>query len=155
MQVLDLPKSKLSLHRDEMVKYASGDAVVARYPTSGILGIELEKTRQIGFPIVLSAVFLALAFVSYRFVESPGWSWTGVIVSLGICGLVVLSTEGRDLVIETTTGTVRYPVADLFEEAEGFVVSANALLAIGGVERSEMGETEEKDLAPSTPPAPS
>ena len=147
MQVLDLPKSQLALHREEMVKYGPGDVVVARYPVERIVGIGLEKSRELGFPIVLTAVFAALAVVAYRYITSPGWSWTAVIVCLGICGVVLASIEGRKLVIETKNGTVRYPVADLFEEAEGFVVSANAMLELGGMER--IGAEDEKPLVAS------
>lgn len=148
MQVLDLPKSKLALHQDELVKYGPGETAVARYPTERIVHIGLERTRELGMPLLLVSVFLALAYVAHVFVASPAWSWTGVIVCLGICGLVLLGIEGRNLVIETTIGTVRYQVADLFEEAEGFVLSANALLEL---ESQESSEDEEKQLVASAP----
>lgn len=130
MPVLDLPKTKLALHADEMLKYGPGDVVVARYPTDQIIKIGLEKSKDLGFPCVVTAVFGALAFVSYRFISSPGWSWAAVIVCLGVCGIVMMSIDGRKIVVETTNGTVRYVVAELFEEAEGFVLSANSLLEL-------------------------
>ncbi len=148
MQVLDLPKSRLALHQDEMVKYGPGDTAIARYPTDQIVKIGLEKSREFGPAIVLIGVFASLAFVAYRFVESPGWSWTAVIVCLGICGFALLCIEGRKLVIETAAGTVRYPVADLYEEAEGFVLSANSLLELGGPEEVER---EGKELVATGP----
>jgi hypothetical protein len=137
MQVLDLPKSGISLHREEMLKYGPEDAVVARYPTERIVRIGLETTRELGMPIVLISVFVALAYVAHAFVASPGLAWTGVIVCLGVCGIVLLSIEGRRIVIETTNGTVAYPVQDLFEEAEGFVLSANSLLELDAETRSD------------------
>jgi hypothetical protein len=146
MQILDLPKSKLRLDTDELVKCGPGDSVVARYPTEHIVRIGLEKTQEYGTAFVLIAIFASLAFVSNQYVESAGWSWTGVIVCLGICGLVLTGIEGRSLVIETTGGVVQYPVADLFEEAEGFVLSANALL---GLERFERPTDEDKPLSPA------
>ena len=44
MQILELPKSKLRLDSEELVKSGPGDAVVARYPTDHIERIALEKT---------------------------------------------------------------------------------------------------------------
>ncbi len=143
MQVLDLPKSKLALHRDEMVKYGLGDTVVARYPTEQITRIGLEKSRDLGFPILMISVFAALAFVSHQYIASPGWSWTAVIACLGVCGIFVMSIEGRRIMIETTTGTIRCAVADLFEEAEGFVISANSMLELENLEKME---NEDKPL---------
>ena len=145
MQVLDLPKSRIALHRDEMVKYGPGDTAIARYPTDQIVSVELEKTRELGGAGVIIAIFASLAFVAHRYVTSPGWAWTAVIACLGICAFAVLGIEGRRLVIETSGGTARYPVADLFEEAEGFVVSANTLLALGAEQGSET-EVEDKEL---------
>jgi hypothetical protein len=145
MQVLDLPKSRIALHRDEMVKYGPGETAIARYPTDQIRRIGLERSRELGAAIVIIGVFVSLAYVAHRYVASPGWSWTAVIVCLGICGFAFLGIEGRKLVIETPGGTVRYPVADLFEEAEGFVVSANALLALSD-EECAGAESAEKQL---------
>ena len=64
MQILDLPKSKLRLDTDELVKGGAGDSVVARYPTEHIVRIRLEKTQEYGTALVLIAIFMALAFVS-------------------------------------------------------------------------------------------
>ena len=115
---------------------------MARYPTQGIVRLGLEKSRELGVPFVLVSVFLALAYVAHEFVSSPGWSWTAVVVCLGICAVMIMSIEGRRIVIETTSGTVRYPVADLFEEAEGFVLSANALLELASLEQDESDAKE-------------
>jgi hypothetical protein len=149
MQILELPKSKLRLDSEELVKSGPGDAVVARYPTDHIERIALEKTHEYGTAFLLVAVFASLAFVSNQYVESAAWSWTGVIVCLGICGLVVSGIEGRNVVIETTGGTTQYPVADLFEEAEGFVLSANTLLGLDGFE-SKAQAREDKPLPPTS-----
>jgi hypothetical protein len=132
MPILELPKSKLVLHADELLKYGPDETVMARYRTDRIVRLGLEKSREYGFGILLVTVFAALAYVAHRFITSPGWSWTVVIGCLGVCGLAVLSIEGRRLVIETADGTVRYPVVDAFEDAEGFVLSASAALGLGG-----------------------
>ena len=132
MPVLDLPKSKLTLDRDELLKLGPDDTVVARYRTDQILGLGIEQSRDFGAPLVFAAVFLSLAFVSFRFVEAPGWSWAGTIVCLGVSALSLMSIQCQKLVISTSGGTVRYPVLDLVEEAEGFVVSANSILELGG-----------------------
>jgi hypothetical protein len=148
MQMLELPKSKLRLDSEELVKSGPGDAVVARYPTDHIKRIGLEKTHEYGTAFLLIAVFASLAFVSNQYVESAAWSWVGVIVCLGICGLVISGIEGRSVVIETTGGTTQYPVADLFEEAEGFVLSANALLGLEGF-AAKAEVAEDKPMSPS------
>lgn len=148
MQTLDLPKSKIAIRNDELVKYGTEDVVVARHPTEHIVRIELEKVQEFATAAFLIAVLGALAFVCHHFVSSPGWSWAGVIVCVGACGFVILGIEGRQLVVETTGGTTRYPIADLFEEAEGFVLSANAMLGLAsfagsgsqGIERDERDE---------------
>jgi len=158
MQILDLPKSKLSLRSDELVKYGPGEAVVARFPTEHIVRIELEKSQEYTTAIILLAVFGALGFVSHQFVSSPGWSWAGVIACAGVCGFVLLGVEGRQLVVETTGGATRYPIVDLFEEAEGFVLSANALLGLASFAGSATqagnreAPREEKDLTPTGQP---
>ena len=36
---------------------------------------------------------------------------------------MVLMIDGRKIVLETKNGTVGYPVADAFAEADGFVIS--------------------------------
>jgi len=143
MQVLDLPKSKLTLYTDELVKRGPGDSVVARYPTDRIVRIGLETSQEYATAFVLFTTFAALAFVSHQYISSPGWSWTAVILCLGICAIVIMGIEGRRLVIETTGGAARYPVADLFEEAEGFVLSANALLGLEAFEPDSNGEKDE------------
>ena len=140
MPLLELPKSKLVLGTDELVKYGAGETVMARYPSERILRLRLEKSREYGFGFLLIGVFLALAFVAHRFIGSPGWSWAAVIVCLGIAGLGALSIEGRKIVIETADGTISYPVLDQYEDAEGFALSANSALGLAGEER------EEKDL---------
>jgi hypothetical protein len=146
MQILELPKSKLALHDEELIKLGSNDSVLARHPTTGIVALRLEKTQQYAFATLILSVFTGLALVAYRYVASPGWSWTAIIVCLGICGFTFFGIEGRQLVVETTSGTVRYPLADLFEEAEGFVLSANSLLQL------EREESEDKDLISSDEP---
>lgn len=143
MPILELPKSKLVLHANELLKYGPGETVMARHRTDRIVRIGLEKSRQYGFGILLVSVFVALGYVAHRFISSPGWSWTVVIGCIGVCGLGVLSIEGRRVVIETADGTVRYPVMDAFEDAEGFVLSASAALGLEGAGGLDL---EEKDL---------
>ena len=145
MQILDLPKSKIALRRDEIVKYGPGETTIARFPTTEIARIGLEKSREFAFPAILVGVFASLACVARVYIQDPGWSWTAVIVCAGICAFALLAIEGRKLVIETPSGTVRYPVADVWEEAQGFVVSANTLLKSGGLD----GSSGEPKAAPA------
>jgi len=131
VQILTLPKSQLSLRDDELIKSGPDDVVVARFPTSQIARIGIEKTRAYGAAMGFIAVLVALAAVAHVYIASPGWSWLAIIACAAGSGCVLLGIEGRELVIETTNGEARYPVIDLFDEAEGFVLSANGLLGLG------------------------
>ena len=88
MPIPDLPGSNLALDRDELVKYGpndNGSGAVSHRPVHGNPNREIEG---VGIPVVLVSVFASLAFVSYRFIESPGWSWAATIPHLlGVCAL--------------------------------------------------------------------
>ena len=120
---LQLPKTKLALHDGMLTKTGEDDALIAELPLSEISDVRIEKTTEYPFPLVIVGIFLALAVVSKVYMPSTGWGWAGTIVCLGIAGFAVMMISGRKIVIETQNGTVGYPVADGFEEADGFVVS--------------------------------
>lgn len=130
MQHLTLPRTRLTLRDGELVKTGDDDVVVARFPTDRIARLSLEKTHAFGTACAVVAVLGALALVARLHVESPAWSWAAIIVCAAGCALVLLGIEGRELVIKTRSGEARYPVMDVFEEAEGFVLSANGLLGL-------------------------
>ena len=131
MQLLTLPKSQLTLREGELIKSGPDDVVVARFPTEQISRLGLEPTRSYGAAFGIVLVLLALAMLAHLHIASPGWSALAILACLAGCACVVLGIEGRELVIETANGEARYPISDLFDEAEGFVLSANGLLGLG------------------------
>ena len=120
---LQLPKTKLVVRDGMLTKTGKEDVVVAELQLTDITDVRVEKTADYPFPMAIVAVFVALAVVSKVYVLSAGWGWTGAIVCLAIAGFAVFAIYGRKIVIETNSGAVGYPVADTFEEADGFVVS--------------------------------
>lgn len=126
---LELPKTRLAVSDGALRKTGKNDTLVAELPLANIADIRVERTADYPLPCVICAVFVALAVVSKVYVTSTGIGWTGAIICLCIAGLAVLAIHGRKIVIETKDGLVGYPVADTFEEADGFVVSVKAMLS--------------------------
>ena len=129
MRTLWLPASRLALQADALIKYGDDDCVMGRYPTESILGIRLESSRDYGFGIAGMLVLTGLAVLAHRFIPSPGWAGAAILACAAGCTVVFLGMHARQLVIDTSQGTVRYQVSDLAEEAEGFVVSVRFALA--------------------------
>lgn len=128
MDDLYLPKTGVKLSDEVIRKLGKGDVVIASFSLDSIQDIRCEETADYPFPLVLMAVFVALAVVARQYISSPGLGWATAIVCAGIALFSVLGIYGRKIVLETDTGTVAYPVVDTVEEAEGFVISVRQRL---------------------------
>lgn len=128
MTELNLSKTKLTYRNGILTKEGGSGATNATFDAKDIKSVRVEETAEYGFPLVIGAVFAGLATVSKLYVSSPGWSWTGTIICLGVVFFSMLMVKGRKIVVETKDGSVGFQVNDQFEEADGFVLSLrNAL----------------------------
>ena len=126
---LQLPKTKLFIHADKLTKKGDNDAVVAEFPLGDIDEVRVEGTADYPFPIAVILIFGSLAYVAKTYIPYTGLGWTAAIICIAIAAFAPLLINGRKIVIETTNGAVGYPVADAFEEADGFVISLKRRLS--------------------------
>ena len=128
MEDLNLPKTKLSLSDGVLKKLSKNDALVATFALEDIKDIRCDKSADYAFPLILIAVFSSLAIVSIFYIPWTGLGWTLAIMCGGAALFSIQIIYGRKIVLETDNGTVGYPVADTYEEADGFVVSVKQRL---------------------------
>ena len=130
MDELSLPKTKLILSDGVLKKFGKDNTVSATFPMESIKDIRCEKTTDYAVSILFFAICSSLGIIAKVFIPSPGWGWTAAL----ICGFAacfsILMANGRRIILETNGGIVSYPVADGFEEAEGFAVSAKQKLEL-------------------------
>lgn len=123
MSELTLPKTKLSFGNGTLTKAGSGNSVVGSFSVGEISSVRIEETREYGGAGFLGVTFLALAIVSKSYIPNDFWAWSAAIVCLAIVVFSVTLIKCHNIVIETSNGSVAYPVMDSFEEADGFVIS--------------------------------
>jgi len=126
--VLSLPDSRLSIHGGVLVKKASkGNETIARHPLSEIRRLELRRGVN-PFGVFLFLLGAGLAAGARMGIESPSWSWTGVIGS-SVLALIGLAALRRCMLwIQTPDGEVRYELTDEAGDCEGFVLTLKRLL---------------------------
>ena len=128
MSELSLPKTKLILRDGTLLKLGKNDVTVGSYSLYNIVDIRIEKTTDWIFPLLVMGTFLALAAVAKFYIQHAGLGWAVAIILLGCASFCSLMVSGRKIIVQTTYGTVGYPVLDTFEEADGFVLSLKEIL---------------------------
>jgi len=126
---LALPKTGLAVAGDALRKEGPDAAVMAEFPLTDIRDVRIERRGDFVFPMILIAVFLALAYVCKAFIPYPGWAWAGVIVCVGLAAIALLMIHSHKIVIETIDGAVGYTVCEDRDEAEGFAMTLRRRLA--------------------------
>ena len=96
-----------------------------------------ETTKDYAFALLVLVVFGSLACVSKIYITQPGLSWTATIICAGLSLFGLVMIQGRRVVVKTTDGSVAYPVNDLYEEAEGFVISVRQQLRLLGQDQRQ------------------
>lgn len=120
---LDLPKTKLAVLEDSLIKTGKSDTLVAELPFAEITNIYVEKTADYLLPVIVIVFFTGLAAISVVYVPFAGLKWVGALICLCFAAFASVMSSGCKIVIETKDGSVGYPVLDLPEEADGFVIS--------------------------------
>jgi len=119
---LNLEKSHLTLRDGVLVKHAAGGKIVARHVLADITKVQMIRKFET-VNILISLAAFALAGVAYTSIEHSVARW-GVTILLGIIALIGAAiVQQFYLELECDKETVRYPMNDPEEDAQGFFIS--------------------------------
>lgn len=123
MNEISLPRTRLFLEDGVLKKMSNTGAVISSFPLEDIHEVKVIEKMDFAVPLVIIIPSVALAFVCKIFINNPGWSWTGAIVCVAVAGFGFLTAKCIYIEVATKNGSVRYPVSDQVEEANGFVMT--------------------------------
>jgi hypothetical protein len=119
---LVLPRSGLMLVDGDLLKVTRGGEAQGRIPLREVAEIRLGFALEpLGF--ILGGAGVGIALICKLFIDSEFWSWLlAVLFSAVAAGCFMLVRKTR-LIVVSSLGEVKYDIADMLDEATGFVLS--------------------------------
>ena len=120
---MNLPKTRLRLDDDLLIKYDAAGDEVSSIKISDIQSVEMTVKYEVVGALMLMVPGAALAWASWSKIEHEWWSWAGTIVFAGLASLAALGIKCTCIDVTTDQGSVQYPVNDTQEDAAGFLIA--------------------------------
>lgn len=124
METYTLEKTGLELSGGRLVKRDKSGAVQATFEVRKIDRASIV-TKWDGAGVTITAGFLCLAWVFFRFVPDGLWRWVSVVVSGAAFLLCTLGAKSRTIVIEIGEDTIEYPGLEIPDQIASFVAMIN------------------------------
>ena len=128
--VLTLPKSRISVSSEEVLKCSPTGEVIARHKLSSLTGATVKKYFD-PFSIVFGIAGAALIYFPSQHVESEMLRWILIAIGVVLCILSIFGCYASKLVLVSRDGEIVYSTADDPEQIQGFAASLADMILEG------------------------